>query len=477
MNIILELGQKKRYSPNDWFDEKWYTSFYDDVKLLIEDGVFLNGLEHYIKVGRKEGRIPKRKSFDIIRSKFPGAIDPIGIHEINSLETKLSDISVVYVDIDRPRINFVLPTFDTDIMFGGYISMVEIIKKIKTFGFDIRFIICEDSKMSEDYFWYNLEEVLTLDDLDKEKISFQNILKDLPIEVSDNDIFIAYSSMTALIAYNIAKHTAIKRVIYLIQEDERIFYTNNSFRALIDYVYSLPLTFLFNTKDLYDYFKQKKIGPFREVNRGDYRAYWFDPPITNVEKPTISELFNRKSKRVLFYARPEAHASRNLFPMGILALKRAIEKEYFDDKWSFHGIGAAKDYKVNLSKGKIIDIKAKMSLEEYKKTLKDYDIGLFLMYAPHPGLVSFEMAAAGMIVVVNKFEYRDEEYFKNKSKNFIVADPNPDSIAEALRKAIIKSSYIYERIQNAYVSKVKSWDEALSDELIRKILQLEDKNA
>ena len=117
-----------------------------------------------------------------------------------------------------------------------------------------------------------------------------------------------------------------------------------------------------------------------------------------------------------------------------------------------------------------------MSLEEYKKTLKNYDVGLFLMYAPHPGLVGFEMASAGMIVVVNSFEYRDEEYFKNKSKNFIVTEPNPDAIAEALRKAIIKSSNIHERLQNAYIPKVKNWDEALSDELIKKILQLEDKN-
>ena len=149
-----------------------------------------------------------------------------------------------------------------------------------------------------------------------------------------------------------------KRVVYLIQEDERIFYANNSFKALIDYIYSLPLIFLFNTKELYDYFRQKKIGPFRDGS--DSKAYWFDPPTNDVEKPTESELLKRNHRRVLFYARPEAHAGRNLFPIGIAALKRAIEKGYFDDTWSFHGIGSAKDYKVSLSNGKIIDIKAKI---------------------------------------------------------------------------------------------------------------------
>ena len=207
----IKIGLKKQYSPNSWFDEKWYASFYEDVKLLIEEGIFLSGFEHYLKVGRKQGRIGKRKSFDIIKFKFPGAIDPIGIGEINSIEMKLSNIPTVLVDLDEPRVNFVLPTFDTDIMFGGYISMVEIIRKIKNLGFNMRFIICEDSSMSEGYFWYNLENLLDVGEADRDRISFVNLLKDLPIEVSENDVFIAYSSMTALTAYNIARSLNVKK--------------------------------------------------------------------------------------------------------------------------------------------------------------------------------------------------------------------------------------------------------------------------
>ncbi|MCM8819933.1 MAG: hypothetical protein NC925_03965, partial [Candidatus Omnitrophica bacterium] len=183
------------------------------------------------------------------------------------------------------------------------------------------------------------------------------------------------------------------------------------------------------------------------------------------------ELLNRKTKKVLFYARPEAHAGRNLFSIGVLALKRAIEKGYFDETYSFHGIGSANNYKINLPKGKILDIKAKVSLEDYKKMLKDYDIGLFLMYAPHPGLVGFEMASAGMIVVVNKFDYRTEEYFKNKSANFVVADPNPDALAQALRTATVKAQNITNRLLNIYKPVIKSWDEALPKSLIIDLLR------
>lgn len=112
-----------------------------------------------------------------------------------------------------------------------------------------------------------------------------------------------------------------------------------------------------------------------------------------------------------------------------------------------------------------------MDLETYKKTLKDYDIGLFLMYAPHPGLVGFEMASAGLIVVVNSFDYRDENYYKSKSKNFVVAEPHPDELTKALRDAVIKSSNVYDRLQHIYTPKVKSWDEAITEEFLREILE------
>ncbi len=467
----IRYCRQRRYSPNHWFDEEWYIAFYNDTRIAVEEGFFICGFHEYLKVGKNLGKIPKRKAFDIINFKFRGAVDPVGIERIKAIQDKLINLPVNYITYNRPRINIVVPTLDKDIMFGGYISLIELIKKLKNFGFDLRFLICEDHHMEEEYFWYNIEQILNLNKKDREKISFQNLIKDRNVEISNNDVFITYSAFTTLIGYKLASHTKQKKVIYLIQEDERIFYTNNSFRALIDYIYSLPIVFLFNTKDLYDYFKKYEIGPFRKNKNNEAKAYWFECPITQVEKPTINELFERKTKRLLFYARPEAHAERNLFSIGVLAIKKAIEKGYFDSYWSFHGIGAAKKYNVELSNGYILDIVEKMDLDEYKKTLKDYDVGLFLMYAPHPGLVGFEMASAGMIVVVNSFDYRDEEYYRNKSQNFVVAEPHPDALAEALKEAVIKSSDFYGRIKNAYEPSAKNWDEALPDELIREILK------
>ena len=40
----------------------------------------------------------------------------------------------------------------------------------------------------------------------------------------------------------------------------------------------------------------------------------------------------------------------------------------------------------------------------YAELLRDHDVGLALMYTPHPSLVPIEMASAGMLVVTNSFE-------------------------------------------------------------------------
>ena len=39
-------------------DNEWYMSHYSDVASAILDGVFASAREHYVKMGRAEGRLP-----------------------------------------------------------------------------------------------------------------------------------------------------------------------------------------------------------------------------------------------------------------------------------------------------------------------------------------------------------------------------------------------------------------------------------
>src|SRR5262249_47197885 len=49
--------------PNQWFDEAWYRTTYPDVALSIDLGKFSCAWDHYIQIGRYEGRNPSQ-NFD-----------------------------------------------------------------------------------------------------------------------------------------------------------------------------------------------------------------------------------------------------------------------------------------------------------------------------------------------------------------------------------------------------------------------------
>jgi len=57
---------------------------------------------------------------------------------------------------------------------------------------------------------------------------------------------------------------------------------------------------------------------------GEAGSASFQNAITAVPGPTAAELSARADGGCLFYARPEAHAARNLFELGVLSLARAV---------------------------------------------------------------------------------------------------------------------------------------------------------
>ncbi len=464
------IGLKRRYSPNAWFDEEWYQAFYPDVVIGIAEGNYRSGFDHYLKYGKAEGRIPRRKAKDILESKFTGVTYPHGFERTSALESKLRPIPIQLVSNDRTRINFVLPTFDKDIMFGGYTSIIQIFKKFQQLDYDLRILVTEDRSLCKEYAFYNLKNIIG--DFDEKHIKFENIAyRENRIEISAKDRFIAYSAWDALIASDLAANTDEKKFLFLIQEDERIFHHNDSTRSIIEHAYSLPHVALFNTKDLLEYFKQKGLGVFAQKQPEQAGAFSFEHVFTPIDPPAIDKLSSKTGKRLLFYARPENHAARNLFEIGFLSLKEAIKRGYFDRSWSFDGVGTLTESRsLDLGSGKILKLMPKLEGSDYGKLLANYDIGLSLMYAPHPGLVHYEMAAAGMMVVTNTYEYRDEEYFLKKSANFVPANPNIRDLSEALKIAASKSGNINARVANAYRPNRSNWDDVFSENFLKTIL-------
>ena len=70
----------------------------------------------------------------------------------------------------------------------------------------------------------------------------------------------------------------------------------------------------------------------------------------------------------------------------------------------------------------------------YADLLRAHDVGLALMYTPHPSLVPIEMASAGMLTVTNSFENKTAAAMAAISSNLITAEPRIEAIAAGLRR-------------------------------------------
>lgn len=469
-NYYLNKGVHQKHSPNAWFDEVWYRAFYSDVEAGIESGQVNSGFQHFLLYGKSEGRIPHRKTEDILNFKFPGLTALTGLERVVQLEGKLKPLPVEAVAASGLRINFVLPTVDRDIMFGGYAAILQLLRRVVEMGYDTRILVTEDGFISREYAQYNLASVLGGN---VDKVDFLNIThRNKTVQVGADDRFIAYSAWTALIASDLASCTSEKKFIFLAQEDERIFHHNDSIRALIEQAYSLPHVALFNSEELKRHFEKNRLGVFGTENPADQNHFFFSHVLTPVQAPVPQDFAGRAGKRLLFYARPESHAARNIFEIGFLGLKEAVRRGHFDRTWSFDGVGTlVAKRSVDIGNGMVLNLMPKLDGGSYGKLLGGYDVGLSLMYAPHPGLVHFEMAAAGMVVVANEYEYRDEQYFKNKSDNFVVTKPTISGIAEALGKAAKQASDIPTRLANAYKPQgAANWDQVFTDEFVSRLL-------
>ena len=127
----------------------------------------------------------------------------------------------------------------------------------------------------------------------------------------------------------------------------------------------------------------------------------FRNAITAVEPPTAAAMAARQTRRLLVYARPEAHAARNMYEVSMLALGKAVQERAIPANWKFYGIGAGSACRVRLTGNTSVALLRRCDQRRYGRILRGFDVGLALMYTPHPSLVPIEMASAGIVTVTN----------------------------------------------------------------------------
>jgi hypothetical protein len=372
------------------------------------------------------------------------------------------------------RIDIMHPAVDLKHFFGGFIAIFNLARRLGERGHRVRLIALEPPRPPADWrtrlaryegvgdFAHELEVVFAADRRE-------------PVEINPDDALIATHWTAAHVAAKALPELRADRFLYLIQEYEPFIFPMGSAAALARASYDLPHAALYSTGLLRDWFATNAAGVFSAGLQGGERdSATFDNAITPVGPVDVDDLTRDGPRRLLVYARPEEHASRNLLEVGMMALDAAIATGRFSG-WEFAGVGTVELGSGALElprSGATVRLIPRGPQADYGRLLSSFDVGLALMYTPHPGLVSIEMAAAGMATVTNTFENKDAATLGRISSNLIAAEPTVDGVAAALGAAEARAEQLNERARGSRVAWPDSWDEALSEDVLARIEDL-----
>jgi glycosyltransferase involved in cell wall biosynthesis len=394
------------------------------------------------------------------------------LERVDAIEQKIAPLRVCKIDTAPERINLLIPTIDFNYVFGGYITKFHLALRLAAEGHRVRIILVDYTDYQPELWRQQLQAYPGLERL-LDTVEVACVFdRSRPVEFHPLDSIIATTWWTAHIAHRALADLGRSYFVYLIQEYETYTFPMGTYAALADQSYRLPHFAVFSTELLREHFRRHNLGVFAHGRQaGDEDSTAFANTITASGSLQVADLASRKVKKLLFYARPESHAARNMFEMGIAALRRAVAAGYFTGPWEFHGIGTvATTGRVALG-GATLQLLPRQSQESYREVLREHDVGLSLMYTPHPSLVPIEMAAAGMLTVTNTYGTKTAESLTAISRNLIPVEPSVEAVQEGLKIAAANVGDFPSRLRGSAVSWSATWDDAFNAAVMARLAE------
>jgi hypothetical protein len=228
-------------------------------------------------------------------------------------------------------------------------------------------------------------------------------------------------------------------VIYLLQEDERLFYPAGDDYVRCEQVLNHPrIKFLVNTNLLRRHLIQTGLTNLER------NGFAFEPafPPTLYQPPLVPSA--RTKKTLLFYARP-THA-RNLYYLGLQVLDAAVQRGLIDPNgWRIVFVGTGK-FDGQFAGQLRPEHLGVLDWVRYCETLKSCDVGLCLMCSPHPSYPPLDLVASGAIAVTNRFGVKRD--LSAYSENIILGDPTLEGMLTALKVGISKAGSEADRLRS-----------------------------
>ena len=243
-----------------------------------------------------------------------------------------------------------------------------------------------------------------------------------------------------------------KRIIYLLQEDERLFYPAGDEQVACSDVLADPrIRFAINTSMLYEYLVAQGFENIGE------NGIAFEPAFP---ESIYFHLANRPSDRraFFFYARP--HNVRNLFLRGLEAVKEALVQGILDtDEWELHFVGTGIP-PVTLPRGAVPIVSQNLPWPEYAALIRRVDVGLSLMSSPHPSYPPLDLAACGAVAVTNRFG--PKQSLDQYSANIVCTDLSRGALVDGISAAVALAADEPRRALNYRNQRLsRSWSSSL----------------
>lgn len=364
----------------------------------------------------------------------------------------IDPIETVIVQDSVKRLNLVTDTIDSHSLLGGVATALVVATEFANrYHYALRIITRNSDVNPTNY--YNIMEISGIKPAENVSFysDFERKIKDIDykLEVTKDDIFFATSWWSA---QAIAATTVRPRFFYIIQEVETFFYNYGGEHLLCSQMMeNKNIDYIVNSRYLYDYFREN--NP-HIVENGCY----FEPAFP--EKLYHTKTFTPKSRyKLFFYARP--NNPRNLYSIGVYMLNRAVERGILDtEEWDVYCVGQNAPV-IQFSNGAHSINLGQLSWTEYAKFLTDIDLGLCLMYTPHPSYPPFDVACSGGVVLTNKMMNKTNFPY---CKNVIVADLEEDTFMDAFAESIALAKNMQERKHNYDTNTIcRNWQDTLSD--------------
>jgi hypothetical protein len=369
------------------------------------------------------------------------------------------------------RVSVFLPWMHTDSMSGGPNTAILLALRLADVAkIPVRFVSTDRPCGDVDELWRHFLE-LTETSERRPHVTFADLHdRSRPFELGTEEVILATAWWTAQPAARMLQKSRRPRpYLYLVQDYEPGLYAWSTEYALAEETYAMDMRAIVNEGLVLDYLVERRQGRFASPGFRADHCVSFEPAL-DVRKFHPGDIGKRQGKRrLLFYARPMA--PRNLYPLGLMALKDAVDRGAFAAaEWELCQMGE-KTPDVDLGKGQVLRTLPWRSFDEYARTMRESDAGLSLMLSPHTSYPPLEMAACGLPCVTTCYGTKTTERLLAISKNLIPVVPDREDLVVGLLEAHARSQDHERRRRDAQAALPRSWNDAF-DAILPRVVAL-----